>query len=150
MPWFMSIVYWLLRGKYKIVQNKIMTNCEVFQSFHQAYTFLFLKSDIPSRTSCIFTNKTILWLYVFILKSIPSNAESGSESEDSNHNKNIVKTTTAIVEPKRKLSKRISKTNMKIEKSSPKQTNSNINQIEEISKKSKQLIFIFVVTFYLR
>ena len=100
--------------------------------------------------SCIFTDKTILWLYVFILKSIPSNAESGSESEDSNHNKNMVKTTTAIVEPKRKLSKRISKTNMKIEKSSPKQTNFNINQIEEISKKSKQLIFIFVVTFYLR
>ena len=85
-------------------------------------------------------------MYVFILKSITSNAESGSESEDSNHNKNMVKTTTAIVEPKRKLSKRISKTNMKIEKSSPKQTNSNINQIEEFSKKSKQILFIVVVT----
>merc|ERR1712079_785690 len=71
---------------------------------------------------------------------IQNNAESGSESEDSNHNKDIVKTTTAIVEPKRKLSKRISKTNTKIEKSSPKQTNSNINQIEEISKKSENTI----------
>ena len=85
-------------------------------------------------------------MYVFILKSITSNAESGSESEDSNRKKNIVETTTAIVEPKRKLSKRISKTNMKIEKSSPKQTNFNINQIEEISKKSKQILFIVVVT----
>ena len=54
----------------------------------------------------------------------------------------MVKTTTAIVEPKRKLSKRISKTNMKIEKSSPKQTNSNISQIEEISKKGRYYLDI--------